>query len=121
MKPTRPTNEVFTEQEIDSFYAIGKQMLEEAKKERDEKKGIARLAGKIGKRKSLTKEEMMELARDTYTAPMLKTAFLVTRLKALRNEKDKESRHEKADRLLLDYIGSDAVREAFDELDKWYA
>jgi len=119
MKPTRPTNEVFTEQEIDSFYAIGKQMLEEAKKERDEKKGIARLAGKIGKRKSLTKEEMMELARDTYTAPMLKTAFLVMRLKALQG--DKESRHEKADRLLLDYIGSDAVREAFDELDKWYA
>jgi len=119
MKPTRPTNEVFTEQEIDSFYAIGKQMLENAKKERDEKKGIATLAGKIGKRKSLTEDEIIELARDTYTAPMLKTAFLVTRLKALRD--DKESRHQEADRLLLDYIGSDAVREAFDELDKWYA
>lgn len=121
MKPTRPTNEVFTEQEIDSFYAIGKQMLEEAKKERDEKKGIAKLAGKIGKIQSLTEDEIIELARDTYTAPMLKEAFLVTRLKALRDEKDIESRHEKADRLLLDYIGSDAVREAFNELDKWYA
>ncbi len=87
----------------------------------DKKKGIAKLAGKIGKIRSLTEDEIIELARDTYTAPMLKEAFLVTRLKALRNEKDKESRHEKADRLLLDYIGSDAVREAFNELDKWYA
>jgi len=87
----------------------------------DKKKGIAKLAGKIGKIQSLTEDEIIELARDTYTAPMLKEAFLVTRLKALRDEKDIESRHEKADRLLLDYIGSDAVRDAFNELDKWYA
>jgi len=121
MKPTRPTNEVFTEQEIDSFYAIGKQMLEDAKKERDEKKGIAKLVDEVGKIQALTEDEIIELVRDTYTVPMLKEAFLVTRLKALRDEKDKESRHEKADRLLLDYIGSDAVRKAFNELDKWYA
>lgn len=87
----------------------------------DKKKGIAKLAGKIGKIRSLTEDEIIELARDTYTVPMLKEAFLVTRLKALRDEKDKESRHEKADRLLLDYIGSDAARKAFNELDKWYA
>ena len=85
----------------------------------DKKKGIAKLVDEVGKIQALTEDEIIELARDTYTAPMLKTAFLVMRLKALQG--DKESRHEKADRLLLDYIGSDAVREAFDELDKWYA
>lgn len=101
MKPTRPTNEVFTEQEIDSFYAIGKQMLEDAKRERG----------------MMPPPMICNIANLT----TMSEKELVKRLKSLRDEKDKESRHEEADRLLLDYIGSDAVRDAFNELDKWYA
>jgi hypothetical protein len=32
-----------------------------------------------------------------------------------------EEAHSTADSLLLDFINDDAIREAFDAIDKWYA
>lgn len=52
---------------------------------------------------------------------MTKEEELIQKLKDLQDERDLEGRHITADELLLDYIGSDAVREAFDAIDKWYA
>jgi len=46
---------------------------------------------------------------------------LAGKLRALQEMDDKEKRHGIADDLLLEYIGSEAVTQAFNELPKWYA
>jgi hypothetical protein len=47
---------------------------------------------------------------------------LISRLKALKdNNFDIEDRHIEADDLLLEFINIKEVKDAFDELEKWYA
>lgn len=46
---------------------------------------------------------------------------LLAELNALEESSDPESAHEKADLLLLDYIGDQDIRNAFLALTRWYA
>lgn len=46
---------------------------------------------------------------------------LIQKLIELRSVGDVEKAHKDADKLLLEYIGDDAVTQAFTELHKWYA
>ena len=46
---------------------------------------------------------------------------LINELKALQNKDDKGERHIEADQLLLKFINIQAVKDAFDDLEKWYA
>ena len=46
---------------------------------------------------------------------------LVSDLKALKDEHFQDIRHEKADALLLEFINIQAVKDAFDDLEKWYS
>ena len=46
---------------------------------------------------------------------------LIKDLKDLQECSDIESAHGDADDLLLDYINDKEVREAFDNIEKWYA
>ena len=46
---------------------------------------------------------------------------LISKLKALKDNKDIEDRHMEADQLLLDFINIQAVEDAFDDFEKWYA
>ena len=45
---------------------------------------------------------------------------LITKLREIKTG-DEEINHLKADRLLLEFINNPEVKEAFYELDKWYA
>jgi hypothetical protein len=45
---------------------------------------------------------------------------LINLLNALLGD-DPEGEHRKADELLLDYIGDEDIRKAFDEIEKWYS
>lgn len=46
---------------------------------------------------------------------------LKQRLDFLGAQKDKEERHELADKALLEYINDPDVTRLFEEMDKWYA
>lgn len=48
---------------------------------------------------------------------------LIQKLIDIANNKDKDTEwnHIMADELLLDYIGDDDIRSAFELIDKWYA
>ena len=47
--------------------------------------------------------------------------FLLARLRILSKDGDPETAHVEADKLLLDYINDEEIREAFDSWNKWYA
>ena len=46
---------------------------------------------------------------------------LVNKLKALKDYCDWDDRHYLADKLLLEFINIQAVKDAFDDLEKWYS
>ena len=47
---------------------------------------------------------------------------LISELKALKvRNLDIQNRHEEADNLLLEFINIQAVKDAFDDFEKWYA
>ena len=46
---------------------------------------------------------------------------LIRRLKKLQDCGDTEIAHGQADDLLLEFINDEKVREAFDDIPKWYA
>ena len=46
---------------------------------------------------------------------------LVNKLKALKDDDNWDNRHYEADNLLLEFINIQAVKDAFDDLEKWYA
>ena len=50
-----------------------------------------------------------------------KRAELLAKLRAIKaREGDAELDHREADKLLLDYIGDDEIRAAFEAIEKWY-
>jgi hypothetical protein len=46
---------------------------------------------------------------------------LVNKLKALKDDDNWDNRHYEADNLLLEFINIQAVKDAFDDLEKWYS
>lgn len=48
-------------------------------------------------------------------------AELLAKLKAIREQSDREAAHADADDALLDYINDAEVRAAYDAIEKWYA
>lgn len=46
---------------------------------------------------------------------------LIKELKALADSKDPERAHGTADDLLIEFINNPEVKEAFDNIEKWYA
>lgn len=47
---------------------------------------------------------------------------LIEKLKLLSiDQEDPSEEHEKADELLLEYIGDKQVRDAFEAIERWYA
>ena len=48
-------------------------------------------------------------------------AELIEKLKKLSEMRDSEQAHIDADKLLLDFIGDPEIKDAFDDIPKWYA
>ena len=84
----------------------------------------------------MTKEEAMaelKLKDDTFkTEPQMGSNFsdvgytmsiseLVNKLKALKDDDNWDTRHEEADNLLLEFINIQVVKDAFDDLEKFYS
>ena len=51
----------------------------------------------------------------------MKIKELLKKLKALDNKHDPASMHIEADDLLLEFIGSKKIKEAFKNIEKWYS
>lgn len=48
-------------------------------------------------------------------------AELLAQLRALQDSGDAEAAHAEADAALLSFIADDEIREAFEEIPRWYA